>query len=85
MKKKLKYLIYSLIILLIFGIGNGVYADISIEDLKNEYANEQSQFIEVNEMNVHYRDEGEGFPIILIHGTAASLHTCNAHSSHLLQ
>ena len=58
MKKKFKYLIYSLIILLIFVIGNGVYADISIEDLKNEYANEQSQFIEVNEMNVHYRDEG---------------------------
>jgi len=26
-------------------------------------------------MNVHYRDEGEGFPIVLIHGTAASLHT----------
>ena len=78
MKKKFKYLIYSLIILLIFGIGNGVYADISIEDLKNEYANEQSQFIEVNEMNVHYRDEGKGFPIVLIHGTAASLHTWNA-------
>ena len=77
MKKKFKYLIYSLIILLIFGIGNGVYADISIEDLKNEYANEQSQFIEVNEMNVHYRDEGKGFPIVLIHGTAASLHTWN--------
>ena len=77
MKKKFKYLIYSLIILLIFVIGNGVYADISIEDLKNEYANEQSQFIEVNEMNVHYRDEGKGFPIVLIHGTAASLHTWN--------
>ena len=29
-------------------------------------------------MNVHYRDEGEGFPIVLIHGTAASLHTWDA-------
>ena len=57
---------YSLIILLTFAIGNGIYADISAEDLKNEYANEHSQFIEVNEMGVHYRDEGEGFPIVLI-------------------
>ena len=59
-------------------IRGGVYADISVEDLKNDYANEQSQFIEVNEMQVHYRDEGEGFPIVLVHGTAASLHTWDA-------
>ncbi|WP_223267221.1 alpha/beta fold hydrolase [Polaribacter sp. IC073] len=26
---------------------------------------------------MHYRDEGKGFPIVLIHGTAASLHTWN--------
>lgn len=29
-------------------------------------------------MQVHYRDEGEGFPIVLVHGTAASLHTWDA-------
>jgi pimeloyl-ACP methyl ester carboxylesterase len=59
-------------------IRGGIYADISVEDLKNDYANEQSQFIEVNEMQVHFRDEGEGFPIVLVHGTAASLHTWDA-------
>ena len=75
MHKKIKYFIYSLIILLTFAIGNSIYADISVEDLKKEYTNEQSQFIEIDEMNVHFRDEGEGFPIVLIHGTAASLHT----------
>ena len=58
MKKTFRYFIYSLIILSTFAIGNAIYADISIEDLKNEYANEQSQFIEVHEMDVHYRDEG---------------------------
>jgi pimeloyl-ACP methyl ester carboxylesterase len=26
-------------------------------------------------MQVHYRDEGKGFPIVLVHGTASSLHT----------
>ena len=28
-------------------------------------------------MQVHYRDEGRGFPIVLIHGTGSSLHTWN--------
>ena len=83
MNKKSKYFIYSLIIFLIFIIGNGIYADISVKDLKNEYANEYSQFIEIDEMDVHYRDEGEGFPIVLIHGTAASLHTWDAWTDEL--
>ena len=69
MQKKFKSFIYLLVILLTIAIGNGIYTDISVEDLKNEYANEHSKFIEVDEMNVHYRDEGEGFPIVLIHGT----------------
>jgi len=83
MQKKIKYFIYSLIILLTFAIGNSIYADISVEDLKKEYTNEQSQFIEVDEINVHFRDEGEGFPIVLIHGTAASLHTWDAWTDEL--
>ena len=77
-KSKIKYFVYLFVISLIFVIRGGIYADISVEDLKNDYANEQSQFIEVNEMQVHFRDEGEGFPIVLIHGTAASLHTWDA-------
>ena len=52
-----------------------VYSDISVEDLKKEYANEHSEFVEIDQMQVHYRDEGNGFPIILIHGTGSSLHT----------
>ena len=83
MQKKIKYFIYSLIILLTFAIGNSIYADISVEDLKKEYTNEQSQFIEVDEINVHFRDEGEGFPIVLIHGTEASLHTWDAWTDEL--
>lgn len=52
--------------------------DISVEELKTLYANEHSKFIEVDGMQVHYRDEGQGMPIVLIHGTAASLHTWDA-------
>ena len=83
MMKKSKYFVYLFIILLTFVIGNSFYSDISVEDLKNEFTNEHSQFIEIDEVNVHYRDEGEGFPIVLIHGTAASLHTWDAWTDEL--
>lgn len=85
MMKKSKYFIYLFIILLTFVIGNSFYSDISVEDLKNEFTNEHSQFIEIDEVNVHYRDEGEGFPIVLIHGTAASLHTWDAWTDVLIK
>lgn len=85
MMKKSKYFVYLFIILLTFVIGNSFYSDISVEDLKNEFTNGHSQFIEIDEVNVHYRDEGEGFPIVLIHGTAASLHTWDTWTDELIK
>ena len=49
--------------------------DIPIEELKIKYANDASRFIEIDGLMVHYRDEGRGMPIVLLHGTSASLHT----------
>lgn len=72
---KKKYFFYAVLIVLILLIKGAVYADISVEDLKKEYANEYSKFIEIDGLQVHYRDEGKGFPIVLLHGTASSLHT----------
>jgi len=72
--KKNRIYLFTLIVF-IWVIGGGVYSDISAEELKKEYANEESEFVEIDGMEVHYRDEGQGFPIVLIHGTAASLHT----------
>ena len=80
MKKKnpiKKYILYTVLLVLIILIKGAVYSDISVDDLKKEYANTHSKFIEIDGMNVHYRDEGKGFPIVLIHGTASSLHTWN--------
>jgi len=76
-KQTKKYILYSVLILLILLIQAVVYSDISVDDLKKDYANEHSKFIEINGMQVHYRDEGKGFPIVLVHGTASSLHTWN--------
>jgi pimeloyl-ACP methyl ester carboxylesterase len=73
--KKRKYIIYAVLIIFILLIKGAVYSDIPVEELKEKYANEFSKFIQIDGMQVHYRDEGKGTPIVLIHGTASSLHT----------
>lgn len=85
MKKyfKKKYIFLVSLVILILVIGNGVYSDISATELAKEYANEQSKYVEIDGMQVHYRDEGQGMPIVLIHGTAASLHTWDDWTSEL--
>ena len=80
---KKKYWLYTLLIALILAINSVVYSDISVDDLKVKYANQYSKFIEIDGMQVHYRIEGEGFPIVLIHGTASSLHTWDAWTKEL--
>jgi pimeloyl-ACP methyl ester carboxylesterase len=53
-------------------------SDIPLEKLKEKYTNSDSKFIEVDDMSVHYRVEGwaqDSIPIVLLHGTGASLHT----------
>ncbi|MDA9362308.1 alpha/beta hydrolase [Flavobacteriaceae bacterium] len=73
MKKRILKLF---LLLLVLSISLYLYSpDISVSELKKTYANQYSQFIEIDGMNVHYRDEGEGLTIVLLHGTGASLHT----------
>jgi len=43
----------------------------------DKYTNKHSRFVKINRMMVHYRIEGEGFPLLLLHGTFSSLHTYN--------
>jgi pimeloyl-ACP methyl ester carboxylesterase len=49
--------------------------DIPLGTLKARWANADSRFIEIEGMQVHYRDEGTGPLIVLLHGHSASLHT----------
>ncbi len=49
--------------------------DLPFEQLKASYANTSSKFMEVDNMQVHYRIEGNGPPLLLIHGTGAMLQT----------
>ncbi len=49
--------------------------DKTFEDSKEKWAYDNSKFIEIRGMPVHYRTNGTGQPLVLIHGTGASLHT----------
>jgi len=52
--------------------------DIPVETLRAKYGSPASRYVEVAPGTViHVRDEGpqEGFPVVLIHGSNASLHT----------
>lgn len=52
--------------------------DVPVDELKARWARPPSRFITVNGMQVHLRDEGphdDPAPIVLLHGTSASLHT----------
>jgi len=54
------------------------HRDKPVEALAAQYAPPPSAFLPVAGMEVHYRDEGDpqdSLPIVLIHGTGASLHT----------
>jgi len=49
--------------------------DIPLETLKHRYGQPPSKFLQLGGLSVHYRDKGQGKPLVLIHGTGASLHT----------
>ena len=52
--------------------------DKPVSELKQRWAPPPSQFVNVTGLQVHVRDEGlrdDAVPIVLIHGTSASLHT----------
>jgi pimeloyl-ACP methyl ester carboxylesterase len=55
----------------------GFRTDISVDELKRRYTSEQSRFVELDGLNVHYRDQGprDAPVLLLLHGSAASLHT----------
>ncbi len=55
--------------------------DKPVSALATRWAQSPSQFLEVAGMQVHVRDEGrrdDPMPIVLLHGTSASLHTWDA-------
>jgi pimeloyl-ACP methyl ester carboxylesterase len=79
MKAKVWWAVGLLLVALLgVGVAKSWAPDRPVDELKARWAPAPSQFVEVQGMQVHLRDEGprdDPQPIILIHGTGASLHT----------
>lgn len=81
MVRKLGKIFAGLLVLLMLVIGVLVAVNwapgVPVKALKARWAPEPSQFLEIEGMQVHFRDEGprDAPAIVLLHGTSASLHT----------
>ncbi len=76
--KALKYLFIISIMLIIGFFLMNYYPDKSLAGMKTKYANVESEFVLIDGMQVHYRDEGnpkDSIPVVLLHGTSSFLQT----------
>ena len=81
--------IVAIAIVLVGGYAAANWApDRPVDELKARWAQPPSTFVRVAGMDVHIRDEGprdDPSPIVLLHGTSASLHTWEGWSRALTQ
>ena len=80
--KWLRYLAYGLggllaVCAVAFLAAAWVYRDIPAEVLEAKYTTPASKFLNVDGVRIHYRDEGSGPPLVLIHANFGSLLSWN--------
>ncbi len=86
-----RYLSYAIILLLLIAVGAFFYLktpDSDFESGKAKYTNQYSKFVDNGKgLKVHYRDQGnkDGVPLVLIHGSSASLHTFEPMAKYLTE
>ncbi|MHC2991364.1 hypothetical protein OB13_07140 [Pontibacter sp. HJ8] len=83
MKKRKRRLLLAAGLLMVATTALLVHKDIPADELKARYGSTASRFMRLDGANLHYRDEGQGTPIVLLHGTAASLHTWDGWAAEL--
>jgi pimeloyl-ACP methyl ester carboxylesterase len=77
-----------LLMLAALGFAVSKAPDRSLESLVPRWAPSPSDFVELDGLLVHYRDQGpssDPLPLVLIHGTSASLHTWEGWAAELAQ
>ena len=77
MKRFFKWFLITIAVLIVGGAVAGWTPDTDPTAMRAKYGGPASQFIDVNGMAVHVRDEGprDAPAIVLLHGSNASLHT----------
>ncbi len=73
--KIIAYIFAGLILVLLILLLSLIRPDIPAEKLMDRYTDETSLFLDIDGMQVHMKDAGDGPAILLLHGMFASLHT----------
>jgi pimeloyl-ACP methyl ester carboxylesterase len=76
--KFLRFLAYILGVIIVGGfisllVALWVYRDIPAAELEAKYINDASKFVNIDGVRMHFRDEGKGPPVVLIHANFANL------------
>ncbi|MBU2879023.1 MULTISPECIES: alpha/beta fold hydrolase [Alteromonadaceae] len=58
---------------------------LSMDDVRAKYADSNSKFVDLDGINVHYKDEGKGPVILLVHGTLGDLFDWDVWTQELLK
>jgi pimeloyl-ACP methyl ester carboxylesterase len=71
----LGYMIATLAVAMVIGLGLALWAyrDIPADVLEAKYANRASRFINIDGARIHFRDEGEGPAVLLLHANFGNL------------
>lgn len=76
MARRRKWLVGIAVLLFVGGVlAASVHPEIPAAELEARFATPPSRFIEVDGLRIHYRDQGQGPALVLLHGSNASLFT----------
>jgi pimeloyl-ACP methyl ester carboxylesterase len=75
LKKKIRRVLLGIAVALAVLLVLGVRFDRDPATLEARYATSPSRFVDIGGARVHYRDRGTGRPVVLLHGSNASLFT----------
>ncbi len=75
MLKKTLFVIFGIVVFLVLGlvVGSFAYRDVPAATLEAQYATPSSSFMDLDGVRIHYRVEGSGPTLVLIHAHYASL------------
>ena len=80
LKRILKYIGIAFLILVLLGvtfIAFNYKNDLPLDYLKEKYAFEESKYLDLMGMPMHYVRQGKGKPLVLLHGTGGSVRDWN--------
>jgi pimeloyl-ACP methyl ester carboxylesterase len=76
--RALRWMIGAILVVVVLAAAfllTNLKGDMPLETLKARWTDKASRFVEIDGMQVHYREEGAGPAVVLLHGTSSSLHT----------